>query len=425
VAPAFRAPACRRRLPGSSCRATGEAASVRPCAPRAVMRARVTHPQHTVRAATHTPPHAPTHRPGNDNGSSSGSSSDANRAKRRSTSKAANAPDTPPPAVQVASNMAAGSGPKSSSSSGGGSGGGGGSAPPSPAAQLASNMAASQEPQSPAAQVANTMSERGPQATSSSSSSGSSGQQQPRDANDPASFLQQGIRAAADAAEGAIAQTAAAATGDIEAAANLTTQGLGAAEAAARNLSDAAQAGLNAAATVAGGAAGAAQGVAASARGDPARGRALGSGSSGGGAVTSGDFDTVNVRVPAQAWANATRAKGRVRDATMTNDFDEVRFFGRCGQRLARVPVIDACGAACCVQPAAAAAWDGSRGALACRCVRCCAPPLERAAGRGGALQGAHPSGRCQPGPRPRSKRVCACVVCRVAAGAGSRAAVR
>lgn len=149
-------------------------------------------------------------------------------------------------------------------------------------------------------------------------------------------MLQQGIRAAADTAESVITNTAAAAAGGIEAAANLSQQGLTAAEAAAedtvRNVNAAAQGTLNAAAAAAGGAAGAVDGVAQSATSSSSgrRSGAGGSSSGGGGgrgsstaSTSSSDFDTVNVRVPSTAWANPTPAKGRIRDATLTQDFDE------------------------------------------------------------------------------------------------------
>jgi hypothetical protein len=117
-------------------------------------------------------------------------------------------------------------------------------------------------------------------------------------------------------------------TQGIEAASSLSQQGLAAAEAAAeqaaRGLSDAATGGLNAAATAVGGTAGALDGVAAAARGDTPRSRQPRGSSNGAPAASSGDFDTVSVRVPASAWANATREKGRVRDMTLTQDFDEV-----------------------------------------------------------------------------------------------------
>jgi len=137
-------------------------------------------------------------------------------------------------------------------------------------------------------------------------------------------LLQQGIRAAADTAESVIINTAAAAAGGIEAAASLSQQGLTAAEGAAedtvRNINAAAQGTLNAAAATVGGAAGVVDGVTQSA----ASGSRARQGSNGGRGVTStSDFDTVNVRVPGTAWANATPEKGRVRDATLTQDFDE------------------------------------------------------------------------------------------------------
>jgi hypothetical protein len=138
-------------------------------------------------------------------------------------------------------------------------------------------------------------------------------------------LLQQGIRAAADLTENTIVNTAAAAVGGIEGAASLTQSGLNAAEAAAedvlRNVGAAAQGTLNAAAATVGGAAGAIDGVGESLAAGPARGR--GSSGNGNGVVSERDFETVNVRVPANAWANATAEKGRVRDNTLTQDFDE------------------------------------------------------------------------------------------------------
>jgi hypothetical protein len=158
-----------------------------------------------------------------------------------------------------------------------------------------------------------------PPPTGSSSSSNSSGS---RDFN-PADLLQQGVRAAAETAENALINSAAAAVGGIEAASSLAQSGINAAEAAAedtmRNINAAAQGTLNAAAATAGGAAGVVDGV----------GQSMATGSSRNGnrgapgAISSGDFETVNVRVPATAWANATPEKGRVRDNTLTQDFDE------------------------------------------------------------------------------------------------------
>jgi hypothetical protein len=131
------------------------------------------------------------------------------------------------------------------------------------------------------------------------------------------------VRAAADTAESVLTNSAAAAVGGIEAAASLTQSGISAAEAAAedavRGLGEAAQGSLNVAAATAGGVAGAVDGV------GQAAARGGGSSRRGGsnGSLSSSDFETVNVRVPATAWANATREKGRVRDNTLTADFDE------------------------------------------------------------------------------------------------------
>jgi hypothetical protein len=129
------------------------------------------------------------------------------------------------------------------------------------------------------------------------------------------------VRAAADTAESAIINSAAAAAGGIEAAASLTQSGLSAAEAAVedtvRNLGQAAQDTLNAAAATVGGAAGAVDGVSQSF----ARGTSSSRATNGNGGMS--DFETVNVRVPGTAWANATPEKGRVRDVTLTQDFDE------------------------------------------------------------------------------------------------------
>lgn len=151
-------------------------------------------------------------------------------------------------------------------------------------------------------------------------------------------FLQQGIRAAADTAESVIINTAAAAAGGIEAAASLSQQGLTAAEGAAedtvRNINAAAQGTLNAAASTVGGAAGVVDGVTQSAAsGTSSRAR---QGSNSGRTVTAtSDFDTVNVRVPGTAWANATPEKGRVRDVTLTQDFDEDEVCGGIGRACA------------------------------------------------------------------------------------------
>lgn len=151
----------------------------------------------------------------------------------------------------------------------------------------------------------------------------------------PADVVNQSIQAAAGTAEDAITQTAAAAVAGISGAANLTTQGISAAERAAedtaRNLADAAETAVTAAASAVGGAAGAVDGTISSftsnrtnsrsSTSNRGRDNGMGSGQSG---TTTGSFDSVNVRVPANmAWANATPARGTMRDVTKTQDFDE------------------------------------------------------------------------------------------------------
>lgn len=245
---------------------------------------------------------------GKGSGKGSGSGSGSNNSNSSSSMP-------PPPAVQLANNMAS-SGSSSSSGTGGAGQGkkGADSTTPSPAVQLANNLnlaAESSQQQGPFS---------APPAGSSSSSSS-----EPAANFNPADLLQQGVRAAADTAESVLTNSAAAAVGGIEAAASLTQSGISAAEAAAedavRGLGEAAQGSLNAAAATAGGVAGAVDGVGqAAARGGGSSRRRGGSSN---GSLSSSDFETVNVRVPATAWANATREKGRVRDATLTADFDE------------------------------------------------------------------------------------------------------
>lgn len=152
------------------------------------------------------------------------------------------------------------------------------------------------------------------------------------DMSTPADFINQGIRSAAESAESLISQTAGAAVGGINAATNVTTQGVSATERAAddsaRNLADAAERTLNAAAEAAGTAAGVVDGTVSSFSESSSRNRPSGFSSYGSprqgtgvpgysGNLSSSEsdaFDNVNVRVPGgMAWANATPARGTMR----------------------------------------------------------------------------------------------------------------
>lgn len=243
----------------------------------------------------------------------------------------------------------------------------------SPAVQLANSMAGQQQKQqqgqSPAVQMANNMYEKQKQQRpqDSSSQKGSTGAAADDAVRTPADMLNEGIRAAAETAEDAISRTAAAAQQGIEGATNLTTQGISAAEAAAEaavtNLTAAAEstvqaaatavgaaagtaagtaeAAVKGAATAAGAAAGAADGIASAATSGSSRQR-VSSSSSGGSASATGSFDTVNVRVPGNmAWANATPARGPIRDMTLTQDFDEEEVEGLKVKILAAVASLD------------------------------------------------------------------------------------
>jgi hypothetical protein len=232
---------------------------------------------------------------------------------------------------------------------------------PSPAVQQANNLADQQVTKDtpPAVQVVNNLASGQQQQTTNPVSPAaapdtSRGPASRDAATTPADLINASIRAAAETAEEAVTQTAAAAVGGIAGATNLTTQGVIAAEQAtedtARTVADAAERTVQTAATLTGGAAGAVGGAvssltdgSSSSRVDSSRSGRVDRSSSGSQSPgATGSFDTVNVRVPSNmSWANATPARGAMRDVSKTQDFDEEEVEDLKVQILAAVASLD------------------------------------------------------------------------------------